>query len=416
MKLRRVVITGLGALTPIGNDCPTFWENLLSGVSGAGPITRFDASCFRTRFACEVKQFDILRYVNLKESRKMDLFTQFAVAAADEAIEMSRLKDGSTDLKRVGVIFSTGMGGCGSFYEESKDLDMQDPKLSPFFVTRVISDIASGHIAIRHGFMGLNYSISSACASSANAIADAFTNIRIGKADAIIAGGAEAPITPPGVLGFNASHALSTRNEEPEKASRPFDRDRDGFVMGEGAGALVLEEYEHAIRRGAPILAEIVGSGMSADAYHITLPHPEGIGAALSMRYALEDAGITTDEVGFINTHGTSTPAGDLAEINAIRTLFGEGMSKVALTSNKSAIGHLLGAAGAVEAIATVFSLREGIIPPTCNVENLDEKMPPEMQLVRDKAQKKDIRYALSNSFGFGGHNITLLLKRYDEQ
>ena len=415
MKLRRVVITGVGALTPIGNDCRTYWNHLLSGVSGAGPITRFDASCFRTRFACEVKQFDILQYVDRKESRKMDLFTQFAVAAADEAIGMARLKEGSTDLRRVGVIFSTGMGGCGSFYEETRTLDMQDPKLSPFFVTRVISDIASGQIAIRHGFMGLNYSISSACASSANAIADAFTNIRIGKADAIIAGGAEAPITPPGVLGFNASHALSTRNEEPEKASRPFDRERDGFVIGEGAGALVLEEYGHARRRGVPILAEIVGSGMSADAYHITLPHPEGIGAALSMRYALEDAGITTKEVGFINTHGTSTPAGDLAEINAIRTLFGERLHEVALTSNKSAIGHLLGAAGAVEAIATVCSLQEGLIPPTCNTEQLDEKIPQDINLIRGKAQHCPIQYALSNSFGFGGHNISLLFKKYDE-
>ena len=415
MKLRRVVITGLGALTPIGNDCQTFWKHLLSGVSGAGPITRFDASCFRTRFACEVKQFDILQYVDRKESRKMDLFTQFAVAAADEAIAMAHLKEEGTDPQRVGVIFSTGMGGCGSFYEETRNLDMQDPKLSPFFVTRVISDIASGHIAIRHGFMGLNYSISSACASSANAIADAFTNIRIGKADAIVAGGAEAPITPPGVLGFNASHALSTRNEEPEKASRPFDRERDGFVMGEGAGALVLEEYEHARRRGVPILAEIVGSGMSADAYHITLPHPEGLGAVLSMRYALEDAGITTEEVGFINTHGTSTPAGDLAETNAIRTLFGERLPEVALTSNKSAIGHLLGAAGAVEAIATVCSLREGVIPPTCNTEQLDEKIPQDINLIRGTAAPCPIQYALSNSFGFGGHNISLLFKKYDE-
>jgi 3-oxoacyl-[acyl-carrier-protein] synthase II len=415
MKLRRVVITGLGAITPIGNDCPTYWRNLLSGVSGAGPITRFDASCFRTRFACEVKNFDILQYVDRKESRKMDLFSQFAVAAADEAIGMARLKDGETDLKRVGVIFSTGMGGCGSFYEETRQLDLQDPRLSPFFVTRVISDIASGHIAIRHGFMGLNYSISSACASSANAIADAYTHVRIGNAEAIIAGGAEAPITPPGVLGFNASHALSTRNDAPDKASRPFDRDRDGFVMGEGAGALVLEEYEHAIRRGAPILGEIAGCGMSADAYHITLPHPDGLGAVLSMRYAMEEAGITTQEVGFINTHGTSTPAGDLAETNAICHLFGDHVPDIALTSNKSAIGHLLGAAGAVEAISTIYSLKEGLIPPTCNVEHLDEKIPQTIHLVRDTAQSRPIKYALSNSFGFGGHNISLLFKKYDE-
>jgi 3-oxoacyl-[acyl-carrier-protein] synthase II len=415
MELRRVVITGLGALTPIGNDCPTFWEHLLSGVSGTGSITRFDASCFRTRFACEIKDFDILKYVDRKESRKLDLFSQFAIAAADEAICMARLTDGSTDLRRVGVIFSTGMGGCGSFYEETKNLDMQDPKLSPFFVTRVISDIASGHIAIRHGFMGLNYSISSACASSANAIADAFTNIRIGKADVIVCGGAEAPITPPGVLGFNASHALSTRNDAPEKASRPFDRERDGFVMGEGAGALVLEEYGHAKRRGVPILAEISGSGMSADAYHITLPRPDGLGATLSMRYALEDAGITTEEVDFINTHGTSTPAGDLAEINAITALFGEQASRIALTSNKSEIGHLLGAAGAVEAISTVLSIREGVVPPTINVGQLDEAIPSDINLVRDTPLKTDIRYALSNSFGFGGHNISLLFKKYDE-
>lgn len=415
MELRRVVITGLGALTPIGNDCQTFWNNLLSGVSGAGPITRFDASCFKTKFACEIKNFDILHYTDRKEARKMDLFTQFAVGAAEEAISMAQISASNTDLRRVGVIFSTGMGGCSSFYDETRNLDLTDPKLSPFFVTRVISDIASGHIAIRHGFMGLNYSISSACASSANAIADAFTNIRIGKADAIVAGGAEAPICPPGVLGFNASNALSTRNDAPQQASRPFDRDRDGFVIGEGAGALVLEEYGHARRRGVPILGEIVGSGMSADAFHITLPHPEGEGAALSMRYAIEDAGITPEEVDFINTHGTSTPAGDLAEIKAVQQLFGTQLPRLALTSNKSCIGHLLGAAGAVEAIATLFSLREDIIPPTINVEHLDERMPEETNLVIGKAQKRTVRYAISNSFGFGGHNISLLFRKYDE-
>lgn len=415
MDLRRVVVTGLGALTPIGNTFPDFWKHLLEGVSGAGPITRFDASHFRTRFACEVKDFDILQYTDKKESRKMDLFSQFAIAASDEAIQMAGLDNNDIDKRRVGVIFSTGMGGCGSFYHEAKDLDLEDPRLSPFFVTRVISDIASGHISIRHGYMGMNYSISSACASSANAIADAFTYIRIGKADAIVAGGAEAPITPPGVLGFNASNALSTRNDAPQQASRPFDRDRDGFVMGEGAGALILESYEHAKRRGATIWGELVGVGLSADAFHITLPHSDGYGATLSMRYALEDADINPEDVGFINTHGTSTPVGDLSEMKAISTLFGEHTPHIALTSNKSTIGHLLGAAGAVEAISTLMSLREGIIPHTTNVENVDEAIDARMCIVRHQPLKRDIRYALSNSFGFGGHNTSLLFKKYEE-
>ncbi|MBO4282254.1 MAG: beta-ketoacyl-ACP synthase II [Bacteroidales bacterium] len=415
MELRRVVVTGLGALTPIGNTWPAFWGRLVEGVSGAGPITRFDASHFKTQFACEIKNFDILQYTDRKEARKMDLFSQFAIAASDEAIHMAGLDQEGIDKRRIGVIFSTGMGGCGSFYNESKDLDLEDPRLSPFFVTRVISDIASGNISIRHGFMGMNYSISSACASSANAIADAFTYIRIGKADAIVVGGAEAPVTPPGVLGFNASNALSTRNDAPEQASRPFDRDRDGFVMGEGAGALILESYEHATRRGAKIWGELVGVGLSADAYHITLPHPEGAGAVLSMRYALEDAGIAAEAVDFINTHGTSTPAGDLAEMHAITTLFGDHAPNIALTSNKSAIGHLLGAAGAVEAVSTLLSLHEGIIPHTINVEHTDERIDPSLCIVREQPLKRNIRYALSNSFGFGGHNTSLLFKKYEE-
>lgn len=414
MELRRVVITGLGALTPIGNDCPSFWKHLLSGVSGAARITRFDASHFKTQFACEVKNFDILQYVDRKESRKLDLFSQFAIAASDEAIRMAHLTDADIDRQRVGVIFSTGMGGCTSFYNESRTLDMEDPKLSPFFVTRVITDIAAGNIAIRHGFMGLNYSISSACASSSNAIADAFTHLRMGHADIIVAGGAEAAIFPAGVAGFNGSHALSTRNDDPATASRPFDRDRDGFVIGEGAGCLILEEYEHALRRGADIYGEIVGAGMSADAYHITLPQPDGIGAVLSMHHALEDAGIRPEMVGSINTHATSTPAGDLAEINAILQLFGGHAPELALTANKSSIGHLLGAAGAVEAVATVLSLREGIVPPTMNVSNPDERIDSRLNLCLDKAQQRDMHYALSNSFGFGGHNTSLLFKKYE--
>ena len=414
MELRRVVITGLGALTPIGNDCPSFWKHLLSGVSGAARITRFDATHFKTQFACEVKGFDILQYVDRKESRKLDLFSQFAVAASDEAIRMAHLNDADIDRQRVGVIFSTGMGGCTSFYDESKNLDMEDPKLSPFFVTRVITDIAAGNIAIRHGFMGLNYSISSACASSSNAIADAFTHLRMGHADIIVAGGAEAAIFPAGVAGFNGSHALSTRNDDPATASRPFDRDRDGFVIGEGAGCLILEDYEHALRRGADIYGEIVGAGMSADAYHITLPQPDGIGAVLSMRHALEDACIRPEMVGSINTHATSTPAGDLAEINAILQLFGGHAPELALTANKSSIGHLLGAAGAVEAIATVLSLREGIVPPTMNVSNPDERIDSRLNLCLNKAQQRDMHYALSNSFGFGGHNTSLLFKKYE--
>ena len=414
MELRRVVITGLGALTPIGNDCPTFWKHLLSGVSGAARITRFDATHFKTQFACEVKNFDILQYADRKESRKLDLFSQFAIAASDEAIRMAQLTDKSIDRERVGVIFSTGMGGCTSFYDESRTLDMEDPRLSPFFVTRVITDIAAGNIAIRHGFMGLNYSISSACASSSNAIADAFTHLRLGHADAIVAGGSEAAICPAGIAGFNGSHALSTRNDSPTTASRPFDRDRDGFVIGEGAGCLILEDYAHAIRRGAPIYGEIVGAGMSADAYHITLPQPDGIGAILSMRRALEDAGVRPEMIDSINAHATSTPAGDLAEINAITRLFGEHAPNLALTANKSSIGHLLGAAGAIEAIATVLSLHDGIVPPTINVSNTDERIDPRLNLCLHKAQQREMHYAISNSFGFGGHNTSLLFKKYE--
>lgn len=414
MNLRRVVITGLGALTPIGNDCQTYWKHLLSGVSGAARITRFDASHFKTQFACEVKDFDVLQYVDRKESRKLDLFTQFALAASDEAVRMAHLADANVDRQRVGIIFSTGMGGCTSFFDESRSLDMEDPRLSPFFVTRVITDIAAGNIAIRHGFMGLNYSISSACASSSNAIADAFTHLRLGHADVIVAGGAEAAVFPAGVAGFNASHALSTRNDDPQTASRPFDKDRDGFVIGEGAGCLILEEYEHALRRGVPIYGEIVGAGMSADAYHITLPQPEGLGAVLSMRLSLEDAGIRPEDVDSINTHATSTPAGDLAETNAIVRLFGEHTSKITLTSNKSSIGHLLGAAGAVEAIATVMSLHDGIVPPTTNVSNVDENIDSRLDICLHTARQREMRYALSNSFGFGGHNTSLLFKKYE--
>ena len=340
MNFKRVVITGLGALTPIGNDVRTYWNNLLSGVSGAGIITHFDPTNFKTKIACEVKNFDIFQYVDKKDARKMDLFTQYAVAASDEAIADAQLDSyNELDKTRIGVIFSSGMGGCTTFYQEATPLNPEDPKISPYFITKVIADISSGHIAIRHGYMGLNYSIASACASSANALADAFTYIRIGKADAIVAGGSEAPINMPGITAFSVTRALSTRNDDPATASRPFDRDRDGFVMGEGAGALILEELEHAKRRGAKIYAEIIGSGMSADAYHITLPHPEGLGAKISMQNALDDAGIKASEVDHINMHATSTPAGDLSEINAAQSLFGEHLKEMVLTANKSTTG-----------------------------------------------------------------------------
>lgn len=416
MELRRVAITGLGALTPIGNDVNTYWNHLLSGVSGAGIITHFDPTNFRTKIACEVKNFDILQYVDRKESRKLDLFSQYAIAASDEAINDSGLDNyKELDKTRVGVIFSSGMGGCTTFYQEAIPLDPNDPKISPYFITKVIADISSGHIAIRHGYMGLNYSISSACASSSNALADAFTYIRIGKADAIVAGGSEAPINMPGITSFSVTRALSSRNDDPQKASRPFDRDRDGFVMGEGAGALILEEWEHAKRRGAKIYGEIIGVGMSADAYHITLPHPEGLGAKISMQYALEDAGIQSSEVEHINMHATSTPAGDISEINAAQDLFGEHLKEMILTANKSSTGHLMGASGAVEAIATVLSLQNGIIPPSMNVENLDERIDSSLNLTLNKPQRKDIRYAISNSFGFGGHNTSILFKKYED-
>lgn len=415
MKLRRVVITGMGALTPIGNSVRTFWNNLLSGVSGANYVTHFDASAYRTKFACEVKNFDILEYVDKKESKKLDLFTQFAIAASDEAIKDAGLNTDLVDKHRIGVIFSTGMGGCTSFYDEACSLDMTNPRMSPFFITRVISDIASGQIAIRNGFMGPNYSISSACASSTNAIADSCNYIRLGKADVIVSGGAEAPINPPGLAGFCATRALSIRNDDPKTASRPFDRDRDGFVMGEGAGVLVLEELEHAKRRNANILAEITGTGLSADAYHITLPHPEGYGAELSMKYALEDANLGIRDIDSINAHGTSTPSGDLAEIKAICSLFGEYSKNIAITANKSSLGHLLGAAGAVEAIASILSIRNSIVPPTINTKNIDSNINSELNLTIDKAQKRDVRTVISNSFGFGGHNTSILFQKYDE-
>ncbi len=416
MELRRVVVTGLGALTPIGNDCSSFWDNLLSGVSGAGPITRFDASHFKTRFACEVKDFDILQYIDRKEARKLDLFSQFAIAASDEAIRDARLEEDGVDKARVGVIFSTGMGGSTTFYEEGRLLELEDPRISPFFVTKVISDIASGQIAIRHGYMGVNYSVSSACASSANAIADATAHIRLGKADVIVTGGSEAPINAVSIAAFNSTRALSTRNESPQTASRPFDANRDGFVMGEGAGALVLEEREHALRRGARIYAEIGGVGLSADAYHITLPHPEGIGAELSMRYAMEEAGVRAEEVDHVNAHATSTLAGDLAEIRAICKLFAGHTDHLALTANKSVFGHLMGAAGAVEAISAILSIQHGMVPPTLNVDQKDENIPSDLDIVLDHPLKKEIRVAISNSFGFGGHNTSILFQKHENR
>ena len=417
MKLNRVVITGLGSLTPIGNNTTTYWNNLLLGVSGALPIQHFDASLFKTTFACEIKDFNILDWVEQKEARKMDLFAQYAIVAADEAVKDSKIDLFSVDLEKIGVIFGTGMGGHTSLFEESERYIMAGegvPQFSPFIITKVIGNIAAGHIAIRHGFKGLNYATSSACASSANAIADAFNYIRLGKANIIVAGGSEAPINKLSVAGFNSMQAISRRNDDPKTASRPFDKGRDGFVMGEGAGAIILESLDHALARNATIYAEIVGAGLSADAFHITSPHPQGEGAKLAMKNALEDANLPKASVNHINMHGTSTPLGDIAEIKAIESLFEEHTSNIKLTANKSMIGHLLGAAGAVEAIATILSIKNDIVPPTINHFELDEVFDKNLNIVFNSPQKHKVDVALSNSFGFGGQNTSLVFKKYE--
>ena len=420
MELKRVVVTGLGAITPVGNNPEETWNNLLNGVSGAAPITLFDASQFKTQFACEVKGFNATDYIDRKEARKMDRYAQLALAAAVQAVDDSKMDVEGVDKNRIGVVFGVGIGGIKTFedevgyYAQHKE---NGPKFNPFFIPKMISDIAAGQISIRFGFHGPNYATTSACASSTNALADAFNLIRLGKADAIVAGGAEAAICACGVGGFNAMHALSTRNDDPEHASRPFSASRDGFIMGEGAGCLILEELEHAKARGAKIYAEMVGEGMSADAYHITASHPEGLGAKLVMKNALEDAGMKPEDIDYINVHGTSTPVGDISEVKAIRQLFGEHAYKLNISSTKSMTGHLLGAAGAVEAMVSVLSVKNDIIPPTINHQDddKDENIDYNLNFTFNKAQKRTVRAALSNTFGFGGHNACVIFKKYDD-
>lgn len=420
MELKRVVVTGLGAITPLGNDVQEFWKNLVEGVSGARPITHFDASLFKTQFACEVKGFEAGKYIDRKEARKMDLYTQYAVAVAKQAVEDSKLDIENEDLNRIGVIFGAGIGGIHTFEEEvgyyaaNKE---NGPKFNPFFIPKMISDIAAGQISILYGFHGPNFATCSACATSTNAIADAFNYIRLGKANAIVTGGSEAAISAAGVGGFNAMHALSTRNDDPQRASRPFSASRDGFVMGEGGGCLVLEELEHAKARGAQIYAELVGTGLSADAYHLTASHPEGLGACLVMKNALEDAGMKPEDIDYINVHGTSTPVGDISEAKAIKDVFGEHAYKLNISSTKSMTGHLLGAAGAVEAIASILAIKHGIVPPTINHEegDDDENIDYKLNFTFNKAQKREVNAALSNTFGFGGHNACVIFKKYAE-
>lgn len=420
MELKRVVVTGLGAITPIGNNVQDYWDGLVNGRSGAGPITHFDASLFKTQFACEVKGFNVAEYIDRKEARKMDLYTQYAVAVAKQAVSDSGIDSENIDKNRIGVIFGAGIGGIKTFEEEigyyAKNKEA-GPKFNPFFIPKMISDISAGQISILYGFHGPNYATTSACATSSNAIADAYNLIRLGMANAIVTGGAEAAITDGGVGGFNAMHAISTRNDSPTTASRPFSASRDGFVMGEGAGCLVLEELEHAKARGAKIYAEVAGVGMSADAYHLTATHPEGLGAKLVMMNALADAEMKPEEVDYINVHGTSTPVGDISEAKAIQEVFGEHAYKLNISSTKSITGHLLGAAGAIEAIASIMTIQHGMIPPTINHEegDNDEKIDYNMNFTFNKAQKREVNVALSNTFGFGGHNACLIFKKFAE-
>ena len=414
MQLKRVVVTGLGALTPIGSHVSDYWNGLVHGVSGSDWITRFDASKFKTRFACEVKNFDPSTFFDRKEIKKYDLYTQFALAAATEAINDSGLNLEQADLERIGVIWASGIGGISTFSEEAKNYYTGDgtPRFNPFFIPKMISDIASGQISIKFGLKGPNYATVSACASSSNAIIDAFNYIRLGKADVFVSGGSEASISEAGVGGFNAMQALSTNNDQYKTASRPFDKDRDGFVIGEGAGGLIVEEYEHAVQRGAKIYAEIVGGGMSADAYHLTASHPEGDGAFRAMRAALEDAGLTPENIDYINVHGTSTPVGDPSEVKAIQRLFGEHAYKLNISATKSMTGHLLGAAGAVEAIASILAMNYNTIPPTINHFTDDPVLDNKLNFTFNKAQERKLNYALSNTFGFGGHNTSLIFKK----
>jgi len=414
MELKRVVVTGLGALTPLGNTVGAYWQGLINGVSGAAPITRFDASKFKTRFACEIKGFNVEDFIERKEARKMDPYTHYALVVVKEAIEDSGIDLDAVDKDRVGVIWGSGIGGLLTFQEECINFAKGDgtPRFNPFFIPKMIADIASGHISINYGFRGPNYTTVSACASSNNALIDAMTYIRLGKANMIVTGGSEAAITEAGVGGFNACKALSENNEQYATASRPFDSTRDGFVLGEGAGCIILEEYEHAKARGAKIYAEVVGGGMSADAYHITAPHPEGIGARNVMKYALEDAGLTADAIDYVNVHGTSTPLGDVQESRAIQAVFGEHAYNLNISSTKSMTGHLLGAAGAIEAIATILALKNDIIPPTINFVHADPELDPRLNFTFNKAQHRVVRAAMSNTFGFGGHNTSAVFKK----
>jgi len=417
MNLKRVVVTGLGALTPIGNTVDEYWESLSNGVSGAAPITRFDASKFKTKFACEVKNFDPFEHIVKKDARKMDPFAQFAVVSADQAIKDAGLFE-NTEINpdRIGVIWGAGIGGIKTFEDEIKGYVANDhtPKFNPFFIPKMIIDISAGWISMRHGFRGPNFSTVSACASSSNALIDAFNYIRLGKADAFVTGGSEMAVTEGGIGGFNALRALSERNDSPETASRPFDKDRNGFVMGEGAGAIILEEYEHAKARGAKIYAEMVGGGMSADAHHMTAPHPEGLGAKNVMINALDDANMKPEEVDYVNVHGTSTPLGDVGEVKAIEAVFGEHAYKINISSTKSMTGHLLGAAGAIEAIASILSIKNGLVPPTINHFTDDEDFDSKLNFTFNKAQKRDVKVAISNTFGFGGHNASVIFKKFE--
>ena len=415
MELKRVVVTGLGTINPLGKNVEEYWEGLRNGVSGAGPITRFDASKYKTRFACEIKNFDPNEYLNRKEVQKHDMYAQYAYIAAAQAIENSGLDLSKIDKDEVGVIWGAGIGGLDTFYQSVTDFNSNpdNPRFSPFFIPKMIANMASGNIAMQYGFRGPTITTVTACASATHAMIDAATYIRIGKANIFIAGGSEAAITQAGVGGFNAMHALSTRNDDPKTASRPFDKDRDGFVMGEGAGALILEEYEHAIARGATIWAELVGGGMSTDAYHMTAPDPEGGGASLVMRRALNDAGLQPEDIDYINVHGTSTGLGDIAEPKAIKKVFGDHVYKVAISATKSMTGHLLGAAGAVEAIACILAMKYSIVPPTINQFELDPEIDPNIDFTFNKAKERNIDYSLSNTFGFGGHNGTVIFKKY---
>ncbi|WP_313100757.1 beta-ketoacyl-ACP synthase II [Epilithonimonas sp.] len=414
MELKRVVVTGFGAITPIGNNAKEYWENLIKGKSGAAPITLFDSTNFKTKFACEVKNFDALNYFDKKEAKKMDRNSQFGQIAAREAIAHSRLIEDGVNKDRVGVIWGSGIGGLETFETEVLGWAASNniPRFNPFFIPKMIADITPGNISIEYGFHGPNYTTVSACASSANALIDAKMLINLGKADVIVCGGSEAAVTASGMGGFNAMHALSTRNDDPKTASRPFDKDRDGFVLGEGAGCIILEEYEHAKKRGATIYAELAGGGMSADAHHMTAPHPEGLGAYLVMKNCLEDAGVTADEVDHINMHGTSTPLGDIAESNAIARLFGEHAFDIQINSTKSMTGHLLGAAGVIEAIAALHTIIHGIVPPTINHFTDDESIDSRLNFTFNNAVEKNVEIAMSNTFGFGGHNACVLFKK----